>query len=253
MRRRYSPAMSELLFIGTGDAFGAGGRRQAGILLRGARGSALLDCGATTLTGLVQLGVERSEIDAVLISHFHADHFAGIPPLLLAAHHEDQRRTPLHVAGPPGTEAQVHRLADAMGYPLGGLEFGFDLRFHEFAPGDWQDFGPVRARSFPVHHAPDSRPHGFVVRDGAHQIAYSGDTGWFEALPRHVAGCDLFVCECTFHTPRMDTHFDETTLLDKQKLFDCGRLLTTHFGAAMAERRGRSELAMADDGLRLRL
>jgi ribonuclease BN (tRNA processing enzyme) len=40
--------VSELLFVGTGDAFGAGGRRQSAMLLRAASGSVLIDCGATT-------------------------------------------------------------------------------------------------------------------------------------------------------------------------------------------------------------
>ena len=66
--------MSELVFVGTSDAFGAGGRRQSAILIRAASGTVLLDCGATTNTGLGQLEIERSEIDAILVTHFHAEH-----------------------------------------------------------------------------------------------------------------------------------------------------------------------------------
>ena len=44
----------------------------------------LFDCGGTTNTGLSQLGISRNEIDVILISHFHADHFSGIPALLYA-------------------------------------------------------------------------------------------------------------------------------------------------------------------------
>ena len=83
----------DVVFIGTGDAFGAGGRRQAAILLRVPEGSLLLDCGTTTLTGLAALGIPRDSIGTIAISHFHADHFGGIPSFLLAAVHEDRRRS----------------------------------------------------------------------------------------------------------------------------------------------------------------
>ena len=57
--------MPDLLFVGTGDAFGSGGRRNSGILLRGREQTLLLDCGPTTLVGLKELGRDPREIDAV--------------------------------------------------------------------------------------------------------------------------------------------------------------------------------------------
>ena len=92
--------MTEVIFIGSSDAFGAGGRRQSAILLRNSSGTALIDCGGTTLTGLAQLGIARNEIDAILVSHYHGDHFMGIPQFLLAAIYEDSRSTPLPIAAP---------------------------------------------------------------------------------------------------------------------------------------------------------
>ena len=56
--------MPEVLFVGTSDAFGAGGRRQSAVLVRGERGTALLDCGVTTNTGLNELGVSRDEVES---------------------------------------------------------------------------------------------------------------------------------------------------------------------------------------------
>ena len=61
--------MSEVIFVGTSDAFGAGGRRQSAIFARGPSGAALLDCGGTTNTGLSDLGqvvIER-EVRPVLV------------------------------------------------------------------------------------------------------------------------------------------------------------------------------------------
>ena len=90
--------MNEIVFVGTSDAFGAGGRRQSAIFVRDAAGGVLLDCGATTGSGLDALSIPRDAIDTILVSHFHGDHFGGIPLLLLAALYEDERRHPLRVS-----------------------------------------------------------------------------------------------------------------------------------------------------------
>src|SRR5262249_9337246 len=143
LRRRRVPPLragpgrrrvSELVFVGTGDAFGAGGRRQSALLLRAQGGSGLLDCGATASRRLSQLGIARDELDAILISHFHGDHFGGIPFLLLGALYEDRRRRPLWIAGPRGIEARVRALATAMGYSLDEREWSFPIRFEELVP-----------------------------------------------------------------------------------------------------------------------
>ena len=127
--------MSEILFVGTSDAFGAGGRRQSAVLFRAATGTVLIDCGATTCSGLHALGVERDEIDAIVVSHFHGDHFGGIPHILLAAIYEDQRTRPLVIAGPRDIESRVYALAAAMGHDLRSHESLFALEFKEMPAG----------------------------------------------------------------------------------------------------------------------
>ena len=62
-----------------------------------------MDCGATTNGGLAELGIERDEIETLLISHFHGDHFGGIPLFLLAAMYVDYRRQPLTIAAVSNT------------------------------------------------------------------------------------------------------------------------------------------------------
>ena len=121
--------MNEVVFVGTSDAFGAGGRRQSAILIRGERGTLLMDCGATTTTGLNDLGVDRDEIDAIVVSHFHGDHFGGIPLFLLGAMYEDERTRPLEIAGPLGIENRVRGLAHAMGHPLNDGAWKYAIRF----------------------------------------------------------------------------------------------------------------------------
>lgn len=240
--------MHEVVFVGTSDAFGAGGRRQSAVMVRGRRGGMLLDCGATTNTGLADLGIDRDEIDTILISHFHGDHFGGIPLFLLAALYQDARSTPLEIAGPPGVEARVHDLAAAMGHAIEDNRWGFPIRFTEIHAGQTIEVGPAEVEAFEVRHQLEAHPQGYRVCLGERTVAYSGDTGWFDGLPRLSSGADLFICECTLHSTHLDFHLSLEQIVEHQGEFDCGALILTHLGADMADRRGQIEIDTADDG-----
>ncbi len=242
--------MNELVFVGTSDAFGAGGRRQAALLLRVDDGAVLLDCAPTTCTGLAALGVAREEIDAIAISHFHADHFAGIPQFLLASTFADERTRPLLIAGPPGIEARVRELAAVMGHGV-HEDLPFALHFAEWSTRRASQVGPVRIRPFATRHQEDTKPHGFSVEAGSSHVIYSGDTGWFDALPGHTQGADLVVSECTFYDLEFGYHLNYRTLQERADELDCGRLILTHLGDEMVPFRGRLDLETADDGDRV--
>ena len=97
------------------------------------------------------------------------------------------------------------------------------------------------------------QPHGFVIETGGTRIAYSGDTGWFDALPSRVAGADLFICECTYHRTNFQYHLSHEELVANRSRFDCGRVIITHLGQEMVDRRATSDFEAADDGLTIRI
>jgi ribonuclease BN (tRNA processing enzyme) len=244
--------VSELVFVGTSDAFGAGGRRQSAMLLRAGNGTALIDCGATTSGGLCELAIARDEIDAILISHFHGDHFGGIPFLLLGALYEDRRRRPLWIAGPRGIEQRVRALANAMGYSLDDREWSFPIHFEELHAGREREIGPVRVEAFQVFHQPETEPHGLVLRSGGRRLVYSGDTGFFPRFAERVGEADLFVCECTYLDNDFDYHINHQDLVARRHEFHCARIVLTHLGEEMLAYRDKAAFDTADDGLRLR-
>lgn len=245
--------MSEVVFIGTSDAFGAGGRRQSAVFARGERGGMLFDCGGTTNTGLSDLGISRDEVDVILISHFHGDHFGGIPAFLYAALYTDHRKHALEIVGPPDIEARVHALADAMGHHLGGREWSFPVHYREVHAGERLAAGPAQIEAFATQHQPEANPQGYRVQLGREQIAYSGDTGWFEGLPGHIAGSDLFICECTLCNRELDFHLSLEELREHRDDLDTNRLILTHLGEEMSRERGKIELETADDGMAVKL
>jgi ribonuclease BN (tRNA processing enzyme) len=147
----------------------------------------------------------------------------------------------------------VRSLAAAQGYSLEEREWTFPIGFVELESGREAQIGPVRARSFETRHQPHTHPHGLVLRAGKAQIGYSGDTGWFDELPRQIGGVDLFVCECTYHDNPFEFHLNHEKLVAHQHEFECGRMILTHLGSEMSARRGRCSFDTADDGLLVKL
>ncbi|HKZ51369.1 MAG TPA: MBL fold metallo-hydrolase, partial [Dehalococcoidia bacterium] len=96
--------MLELAFLGSGNAFAAGGRYWSGFLLDGRY---LFDAPPTLLAHLKRLGRDLQAIRVVFISHFHGDHVLGLPFLYLEYAELSPRREELLVVGPPGVEDLV--------------------------------------------------------------------------------------------------------------------------------------------------
>ena len=94
----------------------------------------LLDCGYSVPARFWQVGLNPDTLDGVWISHFHADHAFGLPPLLVRFW-EEKRKKDLYVLGQEGIEAFVRRCLD-LAYPNFYPGLGFTLRFMELEPGD---------------------------------------------------------------------------------------------------------------------
>lgn len=66
-------------FLGSGDAFGSGGRFQTCFYVKCERTRLLIDCGASSLIAMKRFGVDPGAVDLILVTHLHGDHFGGIP------------------------------------------------------------------------------------------------------------------------------------------------------------------------------
>src|SRR6266576_1412095 len=98
-----------LTIVGCGDAFGSGGRFNTCFFLETAKGTLLVDFGASSLVALKARGLDPDRIDGIVLSHLHGDHFGAIPYLLLDYQFLSQRDRPLLIAGPPGTRERLDR------------------------------------------------------------------------------------------------------------------------------------------------
>src|SRR5690606_16012054 len=102
----------KLTIVGSGDAFGSGGRGNTCFWLETSKASLLVDCGASAPPALKSLGLDSSRIEAIILSHLHGDHFGGLPFLLLDSQFLARREAPLLIAGPPGTRTRLDTLLE---------------------------------------------------------------------------------------------------------------------------------------------
>ena len=137
-----------------------------------------MDCGATALASLKRIGARTGSIDAVLISHMHGDHFAGLPFLLLEFVYVEPRTRPLTIAGPPGIEDRVTALFQAMYRDAADEPLPFPLEFVELIPGEERGIGAITVDPFRVPHQRTDISLALDVTVEGKRILYSGDTGW---------------------------------------------------------------------------
>ncbi|MGH9805285.1 MAG: MBL fold metallo-hydrolase [Candidatus Acidiferrales bacterium] len=238
----------ELRLLGTGDAFGSGGRLQTCFHLSGAGGALLLDCGATALIALQCAGLDPNRIGWVLLTHLHGDHFGGLPFFILDAQFNSHRTQPLIIAGPPGVAARLEATMEALYPGSAAKQRKFETSCVELQPRQPAEVGPARVTPYPVAHPSGAPAYALRVEYGSKVVAYSGDTEWTEALVEAARGADLFLCECCFLEPKARYHLDYQTLKEKRPLLDCRRLLLTHLGKEMHEHLKEIEFEVAVEG-----
>jgi ribonuclease BN (tRNA processing enzyme) len=237
-------------FLGSGDAFGSGGRFQTCIHVESGASQLLLDCGASSLIAMRRFGVDPQAIDTVILSHLHGDHFGGVPFLILDG--QFKRRTrPLLVAGPPGVEKRVREAMEVFFPGSTRIERKFETRFVELADRVAVEVGPVHVTGYEVSHASGAPPFALRITGEGKIVAYSGDTEWTESLVDAARGADLFIAEALSYDKRIRYHLDLATLLEHRSRLDCRRLILTHMGEDVLARLDGLAVEAAEDGKQL--
>jgi ribonuclease BN (tRNA processing enzyme) len=239
----------EVRFVGSGDAFGSGGRWQTCIRVSGGGQVLLVDCGATTLAALRAQGIDPGDIDAVAITHLHGDHFGGLPFLILDAQFSG-RSAPLLIAGPPGTAARLAQSMEVLFPGSSTVRRRFRVEVTELKPnGTPAPLGAAVVRGWQVEHASGAPSLAVRVDLGGVTFAYSGDTEWTPALAAAARGADLFAVEAyTFERP-IRYHLDYATLRAHLHELEASQVVLTHMSAAMLGRRTEAEVPAAYDGM----
>ena len=151
----------------------------------------LLDCGFTTPHLYFKACSDPEQLDALWISHFHGDHFFGIP-LLVIRFWEMGRRKPLFVLGQKGVEDIFRQTLD-LAYPGFAIRLQFPLEFVEMEPGAPLDKLGLRWQTAENVHS--QRSLSLRIDDQEKSLFYSGDGRPTAETLALAAGCDLMIHE----------------------------------------------------------
>ena len=182
----------DLTFLGSGNAFGPDGRAFSSFILNDRY---LFDCGPTVLQQLKKARIPSRQIDVVFISHFHGDHFFGLPFLVLDGWHEG-RSEDLLIVGPPGIETRTEQLLD-LAFPHMGERTAFRRLYKETSDGVEGEAAGLSFRASWVDHVPSLECFAYRVQLSDKSLVFSGDARLCESLLDLASGASVLVLECS--------------------------------------------------------
>lgn len=234
--------------LGCGDAFSSGAQNHTSFLLDKKDHSILIDCGASTPMALKKAGFNFNDIDFVVLSHFHGDHYGGLPYLILEAAKILKREKPLTLVSPPGLKEKLYELLSLL-YPGSedALE-SFPIKYISYESGQQLSLSGFSITAYEVSHAKKTLPHGLRLELENKVLAYSGDTSWHENLKPLSKDADLFICECNFFEEDTPAHLSYKTLEQKLGRISAKRIVLTHLGEDMLKRKEELALEALRDG-----
>ncbi|MGI9449823.1 MAG: MBL fold metallo-hydrolase [Geminicoccaceae bacterium] len=239
-----------LQFVGCGDAFGSGGRFNTCFHVIGTHVNFLIDCGATSLVALKRLGIALNDIQAILITHFHADHFGGLPPFMLDAQFFSKRTAPLTLIGPHELEPSFVRAMETAFPRSSRTKPKFPFRLLELTERRPVEINGLHVTSYLVNHGQAGGPFfAYRIEAEGRILAYTGDTEWTEALIEVGKGADLFIAEAYFREKRVPLHLDLATLEAHLPKIQPKRLILTHMSNDMLMRHDTVKHECAEDGM----
>lgn len=227
--------LATLHLLGTGAAFSDASRTTTMLAVSTDRSVIVIDCGGDVVQRLLAQGIDLDAIEAVVVTHEHADHVAGFP-LMMERLWLGGRSRPLDVYGIESAIAQVRRIHDAFdvskwpGYP--------ELCYHvvEHVP----DAVVLECEAWRVVCSPGSHPVPVIAlriedRVGGGVLTYSCDTERSASVERLASGSDILVHEATGAGPG---HSSATEAAEVATKAGAARLVLVHI-APFADEGGK--------------
>ena len=214
----------KVTFVGTGEACDPVYLNTSLLVEAMSKTTVLLDCGFSVPHAYFRISDDPEQLAGVWISHFHGDHFFGIPLLYLRLH-EMGREKPLSVLGAEGLERKMSEAME-LAYPGFMEKLRYPIRFLEMRPGDKIEECGLQWEAAEIEHSCGAL--AVKIDDGQRSIFYSGDgraTGQSRAL---AEGCDMIVHEAFRVQGETDGHGTMTACLSLARASGCSKFAFVH-------------------------
>ena len=249
-----------LTVLGKSPSWQDAGGACSGYLVADGETTMLLDCGNGVFSKLRQFR-DYVDVDAVLISHLHADHFLDLVPYAYALSYAP-RQQPVPVAGWPGTESPARPL---LCVPPGGrkvfrrvagtwgpeelIEKAFELS--EYDPAETVQAGSLSVRFQEVPHFMKTFAMRIESRNGAGRLVYGADCSPTDHLTDFARDCELLIIEATLPRPERTGqrgHLTPREAGEHGRAAGAKRLVLTHISDELDAEWARQEAAEAFGG-----
>jgi ribonuclease BN (tRNA processing enzyme) len=211
--------------VGCSPAWPNPGGAQSGYLVEEDGRRLLLDCGPGVLPRLRRLE-PWPRVDAIVITHFHLDHWGDVVPWAFGGLFGAGREVPPpELWLPRGGREVIHGL-DPVLYANAILELFPVHEYEEEIPFRVAGFDLIAYRM--LHYALES--YGLRVSDGNRTLAYSADSAPCDGLVELARGADLFLCEATLAQPEVGIrgHLTAEEALDASSAAGAKRFVVIH-------------------------
>jgi len=158
-------------FIGTGT-MGSVKKANTSILID----NILFDCGMGTIKQLEKLGNRVKDLDYVVISHFHADHFFDLPNLIIGKKIRKELDKKIYIVGPTGIKQKTYDMMILSFGDLGSLEDYANIEFIELEPNTKFNFNEYTLTTYELKHGNATPNFGYLLEKENKVIGYTGDS-----------------------------------------------------------------------------
>lgn len=212
----------KVIFLGVGEAFDERVGNNAHIVLSETK--LLLDCGYAIPRLFWTHFPDPDFLDAVYISHAHADHYMGLP-LVLGRMAEDERTRPLKIVSQPSV---IKMLPSLINYAYRRLlkELPFPVEFLRASKGEELKLGGLSLNFASSKHVVSN--YGVRVEAEGNSVCYSGDGAFTDATKELYRGADLVIHETYTLEPEMQVHANVRDVMAMCDEVGVKRLALTH-------------------------
>ena len=200
----------DIFFIGGGEACDSAHGNTSALVTTASGTRILLDCGFSVPHHYFREFEAGPELDFVWISHFHGDHFFGLP-LLFLRFWQMNRTRPLPIISQRGV-ADTVRTALELAYPGFEKKLSFDLEFHTVKPSKTATIGGLNWCTAESRHSQYNL--GLLLDDGKKRLYYSGDGRPTPQVQELVQGCDCIIHEAFRLVDEFPDHGSITSCLE---------------------------------------